>query len=79
MNELKRWWGRSLVSGLILLVLQAVAVLAEVWGTPAFGGVLRAQVAAIALGIAELIRRQVSDPVERLPKPPEPPEPGPGT
>ena len=77
MNDDKRWWSRSLVSGLFLLVLQAAATLVETWGTPVFYGVLRTQCAALLLGIAELVRRQVRDPVQTSPKPPPPEEPQP--
>lgn len=62
MQTRKRWWQRSIVSGLILLVLAGLAAVVEAWGTEAFWGVVRAQIAAVLLGLGEMIRRQRKDP-----------------
>lgn len=63
---------RSLVSGMFILVGQAIATLAQVSGTPQFQGVLWTQVGAVLVGVGELIRRQRSDPVDAAEKPPAP-------
>jgi len=62
---------RSIVSGLFILVGQAVGTLATVWHTPQFSTVLFIQVGSVLVGIGELIRRQKMNPVEPAPPGPE--------
>lgn len=69
---MKTIFQRSLISGLFILVGQAIGTLATVWGTEQFTPVLFIQVGSVLVGVGELIRRQRQDPVETA-KPPEDP------
>ncbi len=65
---MKSWIDRSIISGLLILIGQAIATLASVHNTDQFVPVLWIQIGAVVVGLGELIRRQASDPVQSIRK-----------